>query len=284
MKQILTLFIILIPLFLAVYLLREYINRQRIKARVAYGFSQENVNAEVDLAAEHYGLTGQMMFYYNLKTFISSVQGKFILFSVGMFVASSAAYMMSKPIKSVLTVGAVGGIALVLIGMMAIIVNRKEQENAIRLELPNALQTIAAIMEGGLAFETAVTHVVSESDVKHPLYFDLAIMLEAMQRGRRRNEALKLWAERSKVTEVSEVVAGLIQADQTGASLGTVLKQHGKTLLKENESRIERSAERLPVKMLFPMATMILPAVMIIAAGPSMVRIFQIFKELMSKA
>jgi tight adherence protein C len=104
-----------------------------------------------------------------------------------------------------------------------------------------------------------------------------------MKKGRRRNEALSLWANRCELVYISDVVSSMIQAEQTGASLGSVLKHHAQAVLRENEAVIQRRAERLPVRMLMPMAGCILPAVIIVAAGPSIVRIMQIIDDIISK-
>ncbi len=279
---IFALLVIVLILFVRAFLSFQY--RNVVRNRVTYGFIQTEFAQDEDLSAGDYGLKGQVRFYYQLRAFLSTAQGKLLTFILGLSLSGLSALMLGKPLKTIGMVAVAGGGALLMVAMVSLIFRKKEQENKIRNELPNALQTVSAIMEGGLAFETALVHVINESDIRHPLYFELTVMNEAMQRGRRRNEALRLWAARSNVASVSEVVAGLIQADQTGASLGAVLKHHGLALMRENEAIIQRKAERLPIKMLFPMAVMILPAVMILAAGPSMVRILQIFRELMSKA
>jgi len=284
MQPIIALFILLIIAVLGYSITRKYQKKKGIEERINYGFEDSPFNAEKDLSAGDYGLTGKMRFFYNLNEFLSSNRGRLTLFFAGAAFSGLTAFVLQKPTKMILNMTIGGGALLLVVGMLLLINNRKQRDMAIKSELPNALQTISAIMEGGLAFETACTHVIKESDPTHPLYFEMGVMMEAMQRGRRRNEALKLWAQRTNVAAVTDVVSGLIQADQTGASLGSVMKHHGQTLLRENEADIQRRAERLPVKMLFPMATMILPSVMIIAAGPSMVRIIQIMKELMGRA
>ena len=160
---------------------------------------------------------------------------------------------------------------------------RRERERKIRKALPDALELIAAIMEGGVAFEGALTHVVRESDPRHPLYFELSVMLDAMRRGRRRHEALKLWGARCNLAEVAEVVAALTQADQTGGSLAAVLHHHARTLFREYEASVQRRAERLPIRMMFPMLLTILPAMFIVTGLPSILRIVRVMEALMRR-
>lgn len=276
--------ILLVLIFVGLNISRQIkINRQ-VKARLLFGFDQAKEEVEeVDLSAGDYGLVGADRFFYRLREFLSTPQGKILMFSIGAITTSATFALMGKPFRSVLLGAGGGGILLLTVGLLALYTNKKEKINNVQVELPSALELMAAIMEGGMAFESALMHVLKESDPKHPLYFDLRIVSEAMQRGRRRNEALRLWANRCELIYVSDVVSSMIQADQTGAPLGAVLRHHGQAVLRENEAVIQRRAERLPVRMLMPMAGLILPAVVLVAAGPSMVRIFQIIDDIISK-
>jgi tight adherence protein C len=264
--------------------LRQYKMQQQLITRLQFGFDQQPEEIDiVDLSAGDYGLRGSERIYYHLREFLNTPQGKILMFSLGAIVASAALAIMGKPFRSILLGAGGGGILLLTLGLFFLYVNKKEKLNKVQTELPSALELLAAIMEGGMAFESALVHMLREADPKHPLYFDLLIVSEAMKKGRRRNEALSLWANRCELVYISDVVSSMIQAEQTGASLGSVLKHHAQAVLRENEAVIQRRAERLPVRMLMPMAGCILPAVIIVAAGPSIVRIMQIIDDIISK-
>jgi tight adherence protein C len=276
--------LLVLAILLGVYLFIQRIsNNNSIRERVLYAMQIDVPEDEVDLSARDYGLRGRARFFYNLREFLSTPKGKWGTFLTGASLGAITVLVTGKTITSFLTYTIFAG-GLLLLAITALLYgHRKEHMFRVKMELPTALETLAAVMEGGSAFEAALSNLLKESDLKHPLYLDLSIVNEAMQRGRRRAEALKLWAKRSDLVEVSDLASGMIQADQTGGSLGSVMKHHAQALLKENEAEIQRRAERLPVKMLFPMFTMILPAVMAIAAGPSFIRIFQIIEDITSK-
>lgn len=276
-----TIFALLI--FFALFIRRSFL-RRKIIDRLQFGMNAVADASDANLSAGDYGLTGSARFFYHLSVFLSSNQGYALLFGIGATTAVLGNFLIKKSSNEILIVALSGGSILLLLAVFLLRSRRNQRLNLIKYELPNALEMIAAIMESGLGFEAALGHVIRESDTKHPLYFDLAIMSEAMQRGRRRNEALRLWASRTSEPSVSDVAAGMIQADQTGASLGSVLTHHANTLMKENEAFLMRRAERLPVRMLAPMVLLILPSVLVVAAGPSVTRIFQIFKSLMERA
>lgn len=268
----------------AVVVYRQYNNRQELIARLKFEFEQQPEEVGVfDLSAGDYGLTGSDRIFYHLREFLNTLQGKILMFSSGAIIASATLAILGKPFRSLIFGAAAGGILLLTLGLFALYLNKKQKLQKVQTELPNVLELLAAIMEGGMAFESALMHVLREADTKHPLYFDLLIVSEAMQRGRRRNEALNLWANRCELIYIADIVASMAQAEQTGASLSSVLKHHAQAVLRENEAVIQRRAERLPVRMLMPMASCILPAVIIVAAGPSIVRIMQIIDDIISK-
>jgi len=279
-------FILLLIVFCAIGFIffRQYKIRQQLITRLQFGFDEAPEAIDmVDLSAGDYGLSGRDRIYYHLREFLNTPQGKILMFSLGAVIASASLAMMGKPFRSILFGAGGGGMLLLTSGLFFLYVNKKEKLNRVQTELPSALELMAAIMEGGMAFESALAHMLREADPKHPLYFDLLIVSEAMKKGRRRNEALTLWANRCELVYISDVVSSMIQAEQTGASLGSVLKYHAQAVLRENEAVIQRRAERLPVRMLMPMAGCILPAVIIVAAGPSIVRIMQIIDDIISK-
>lgn len=280
-------YIALLIIFIAIPLLgfRSYYLKSKTKERLNFGIEKITDTPDVDLAAGDYGLTGYDRFIYYLSQFLSTQLGSLFIFGLG---ATVGAILSFGPKKGVLSdVGMAALLTGFVVYIIAKLLLRGSAQNrvlSIKEELPNALQMTAAIMESGLGFESAIRFVIKESNIKHPLYFDLAVMAEAMQSGRRRHEALKLWSERTQEQSVSDVAAAMVQADETGSSLGAVLKHHADSLMRENEAAMLRRAERLPIKMLFPMVVFILLPVLVIAAGPSVLKIFHVFEEIMSRA
>ena len=282
-------YLILIVLSVAVYFAFNWVYEKyaatKIRDRILYGtrFYSENEN-RADLTAGDYGLSGSSLFIYHTTEFLRTPKGYLILFITTGAIVTLLASTFDVYFKSIWVTGILGGLIMLTITSFSIIRYKKQRKNLIREELPTALQLIAAIMESGMGFEASLNHVIDESDKTHPLYFELAVMNEAMQKGRRRQEALRLWAERSGEDSVIEAVSGLIQAEQTGASFGNVLKHHAKKLMQENESKMMQKAERLPVKMLLPMIICTLFPLLIVAAGPALLMVFKMFKDIMSKA
>jgi tight adherence protein C len=64
------------------------------------------------------------------------------------------------------------------------------------------------------------------------------------------------------------VVHALVQADELGVSIGTILRIQSEQLRSRRFDRAERLASEAPVKMLGPLMLCIFPAVFIILLGP----------------
>lgn len=268
----------------AAFLVMRNRTNERMRERLTFGF-QEIIEEEVeDLSAGDYGLTGRERFYYHLQRFFESTSGRLSLAGGGAGAAALFGLISQMKLQQIATFSVAGGLGTLLIAMTMLSLRTSKRERMIRKELPNVMEMMAAIMEGGLAFEASLGHILRESDPKHPLFFDLNVVSEAMRRGRRRSEALRLWAERCNLAQIADVTSGLIQADQTGSSLGSVLRHHGQALMRDNEAEIQRRAERLPIRMLMPMMLTILPSVIIVAALPSFLKVIRVMEEIMGGA
>ena len=146
-----------------------------------------------------YGLTGTQRKIQEFHYFLTSWKGKSILLILGGILGYSLSQWYDFPIElqglSSIAVAAI----LLMVANLIINSRAKKRRNAIRKELPYTLEMLAALMKGGLAFETSMQHIIRESDKSHPLYFELTTMFESMQRGRRRAEAFRLLDRRCKV-------------------------------------------------------------------------------------
>lgn len=262
--------------------IRANMRRSNVRERLYFGFNTPVTQvSEINLSAGDYGLEGRARFIYLLSKFLKTPAGYLGMFTVGGVFGALIKYAFSLTSFSTPMIAMLSGALLLVFTNIYISAQRKERIRKIRYELPTALQSIVAVMESGLAFESALQHVVRESGIHHPLYFDLQVMLDAMQQGRRRAEALKLWATRANEKSVTNVVAAMIQADQTGATLGGVLRHHSDTQLKEIEAELLRKAERIPIYMIMPMMLCILPPIFLVAVGPSVLRIVRMFAAIM---
>lgn len=133
--------------------------------------------------------------------------------------------------------------------------------------LPDALDLLTICVEAGLGFDAAMQKVAEKWDNELSLAFNRVI--QEIQMGKLRREALRDMADRMEVSDVSSFVAAIIQADQLGVSIAKVLRIQSEQMRIRRRQRAEEKAHQAPVKMLFPMAFLIFPALFIVLLGPA---------------
>jgi tight adherence protein C len=147
--------------------------------------------------------------------------------------------------------------------------NRREQ---IRKDLPDALDLLTITVEAGLAFDAAVTQVARNTE--GPLADEFFRVLQEIQLGRSRGEALEQMAERVTVEELAIFVSAVVQADNLGIPIAQVLRVQAREMRIKRSQRAEEAAQKVPVKILFPLIFCILPALFVVIIGPAAVNIY----------
>jgi tight adherence protein C len=91
--------------------------------------------------------------------------------------------------------------------------------------------------------------------------------------GASRTQAMRNMATRTGAEQLSSLAAILVQSERFGTSVATALQEFAGWMRDERHFRAEEEAEKLPMKLLFPMALFIFPAIMVVALGPAMIHI-----------
>ncbi len=151
---------------------------------------------------------------------------------------------------------------------------RRRRAERITKELPDVLDLLVIAVEAGLGLDAAVNRVGREMVVSAPaLARELALMSLELKAGIPRNMALKNLAARCGVDEVSSLVSMLTQADRFGVSVGRSLRVHSDAVRTKRRQRLEEKAAKVPLKLLFPVLFLIFPAIMVVVAGPAVIRV-----------
>jgi tight adherence protein C len=146
--------------------------------------------------------------------------------------------------------------------------NRREQ---MRRELPDALDLLTISVEAGLAFDAALSHVARHTT--GPLAEEFFRVLQEMQIGLGRSDAMRALTERTDLPELRGFVTSMVQADTFGIPIANVLRVQSKEMRVKRSQRAEEVAQKVPVKILFPLIFCILPALFIVILGPAAIRI-----------
>ncbi len=192
----------------------------------------------------------------------------------GLFVALLAGVAVA-PVAGVLLVPGFGVLGFMLpeLFLTARIRGRRER---IRSELPDALDLLAVSVEAGLGLDGAVAKLTEH--MNGALIDEFALTLGEMRIGESRHDALKKMAERVPAPEVAAFVRSVIQADQLGISLGRILRVQAADSRLRRQAAAEEKAMKAPIKMLFPTALFIFPALFVVLLGPALLNISKYLK------
>jgi tight adherence protein C len=151
----------------------------------------------------------------------------------------------------------------------------KDRKKSIQLALPDAIDLLTISVEAGLGFDPALQRVTDKWD--NALTWEFNRMLQEMRIGKSRREAMRELALRCNVEDLNVFVASIIQADQLGVSITQVLRTQSKQIRIRRRQRAEQAAHKAPIKMLFPMAFLIFPALYAVVLGPAIPRLVDSF-------
>lgn len=171
------------------------------------------------------------------------------------------------------TVGvAVGGLVLGWFGPSMWIYQRGyDRSERVRQELPDAMDLLTISVESGLAFDAALAQVARKT--RGPLAEEFFRVLQEMQIGTGRMDALRALSERTDLPELRSFVGAMIQADGLGIPVANVLRIQSKEMRVKRSQRAEENAQKVPVKILFPLIFCIMPTLFIIILGPAVLSI-----------
>jgi len=150
----------------------------------------------------------------------------------------------------------------------------QRRHRSLERTLPYVLDLLTLSVEAGLDFMSGLKRIL-ENRAVDPLGEELMRALREVQVGKTRREALRGLAARVQHPDISAVVSSLVQADELGVSLGTVLRIQADQMRVRRFQRAEKLAQEAPVKLLFPLIAFIFPAVFIVLLGPVLLELLR---------
>jgi tight adherence protein C len=174
-----------------------------------------------------------------------------------------------------------GGIGIVAIVIAAIasaigwvlpktLVERRAAQRTHRIdyEVPELVDLLVTSIEAGVGFGSALQ--LSARRVRDPLGQELRLTLGEQAMGLTMNEALQNMLERTdRSTSMRAFVQAIVQGETMGVSIGKTLRDLALDMRKRRRQTAEERAQKAPIKLLFPLTFLILPAMMIVILGPA---------------
>jgi tight adherence protein C len=162
----------------------------------------------------------------------------------------------------------------VIVGMR---IRRRQKE--MQRALPDALDMLVVSVEAGLGLNQALVRVADEIYRLSPVLSEQMTLVNLeIRAGTAREEALRNWADRTGMADISSLTGMLIQTDRFGTSVAQALRIHADTMRTKRRQRAEEAAAKTTIKLIFPLVFCIFPALFVVILGPALIQIVQALK------
>ncbi|GAB4324160.1 MAG: type II secretion system F family protein [Candidatus Zixiibacteriota bacterium] len=170
------------------------------------------------------------------------------------------------------------GVGLFGFAVPALIVNDrvKNRKENIRRAIPSVLDLIIVCVEAGLSLNAAIQRISKEMRGTYPeLAMELNVLNQEIFLGFSRSEAFRNLALRTGVDELRSLATVLMQSDRLGTSIADVLRVQADILRTKRRQRAMEHAQKMPVKLLFPLIFFIFPELLVVLLGPAAIRFYR---------
>lgn len=209
--------------------------------------------------------------------------------SVETYVGYYAVAIVGVPLFALALValgGATGPLAVVLVGValvMGVLAPQAvlSRRGRLRLEqidreMPELVDLLVVGVESGMGLIGAMR--LAAQRVQGPLGEELRLTLQQQSLGASTIEALENLMERSDTHGVRAFVRAITQGERLGVSIGHIMRALAEDMRKHRKALAEERANKTPVKILFPLVFLILPAMFILMLMPAVYQIVQAMK------
>ena len=158
---------------------------------------------------------------------------------------------------------------------MAFVDRRTRQRyDKIDRQMPDMIDLIVVTIEAGLGILASMR--VAGEGLPDPLGQELRLTLQEQRMGLSVFEAIESFGRRANTPNVRVFVRALIQGEKLGVSIGTTMRNVALEMRKRRKAAAEEKAQKMPIKLLFPLVFLIFPAIMIVLLVPAMIHIAEV--------
>ena len=150
---------------------------------------------------------------------------------------------------------------------------RDKRQIAIQADAADTIDQLTICVEAGLGFDAALARVAATTE--GPLTDELRHTISDIQAGVPRAQALRALSDRAQVIEIRQLVTALLQAQKHGVPMAETLRIQSAEMRLKRKQRTEEKADKLTVKMLFPIIVCFMPVFMIISVVPALISVFR---------
>lgn len=150
------------------------------------------------------------------------------------------------------------------------------RQRQVREAFPDALDMLTVCVEAGLGIDSAFSRVGSKIGRAHPVLSSLfALLALELRAGRSREDALRNFAQRIELPEITGFTTLMIQSERLGTGIGQSLRVASAEMRSGRMLRAEEKANMLPVLLSIPLVLFILPTMMTVVLLPGIIGVIR---------
>jgi tight adherence protein C len=149
----------------------------------------------------------------------------------------------------------------------------KRRRAEIDAEIPQLLDLLAAGSSAGLAAPLALRRAAD--GLQGPLAHELRVSLDAVDLGSRWRDELRSLADRLQLPDLARAVSTVTRTETLGSSLSDSTVELAATVRAARRAATTERARTAPVKMLFPLVFLVLPAFLLLTVVPVLLTTLQ---------
>ena len=174
------------------------------------------------------------------------------------------------------------GVILNLVPEMVVTQLAKQRLRVIQTALPDALDLLIVSLEAGLTFERSLQRAVTDLRTFQPVLAEELgqVTLDVSVHGRTREDAMGRVAERLDSTEFRDFATTVAQSERHGTPIAESLRKLAASLRVDTIARMQAKMARLPTLLLLPSVALLLPGIMVIVGGPSILKLIKSLGEI----
>jgi tight adherence protein C len=150
---------------------------------------------------------------------------------------------------------------------------RRSRMTKIDRQLPDMIDLLVVTIEAGLGI-LASMRVASET-MSDPLGQELRLTLQEQRMGLSVNQAIESLGRRADATNMRIFARALTQGERLGISIGATMRNLSVEMRKRRRAMAEERAQKMPIKMLFPLIFCIFPALFVVILTPMIISIVE---------
>jgi tight adherence protein C len=215
------------------------------------------------IAAGMYGTTPERLVG---TQFLSALGAAFLAIWLGVLAGASA----------ILLVVVIVGAALLgwVVPMYVVDSRGRKRRQQIERGLPDLIDLLVVTLEAGLSFPQSLR--LAATKIKEPLAAEVRLTLQEQNMGLTLVEALENLLARVETPGIRMFARSIAQGETMGVSTGQIMRNLAIELRKRQRAYAEERAQKAPVKILFPILFLIMPALFIVLLLPVMITIMKV--------